>query len=122
MSSTAHEDSERLDKFLHDYYNLPLPHGSISTILTTAFRALIDAGVVVFDDGTHPTSNVVTVHGGRVQLTKPDSDGTPVNYWWVPQGDLPSFDPVILALKDLLLSIVNSPPWDGPLDHPHTRN
>ena len=55
-----------LDAFENDYFNTPLPAGSVSTILTEAFKALLDAGVVVLEDGTPASDLTIRVHGGRV--------------------------------------------------------
>ena len=115
----AHVDKNEQKAFLHHYLNTPLPGGSVSTILTGAFRALILAGVVVLDDGTAPEDVTINVHGGRVSFIR---NGEVHPTWWTPQGDLPSFDKPIEALADLLVAILTSPPWTGPLDAPHTRN
>jgi hypothetical protein len=121
----AHKDGEKLEMFLHDYYNVALPHGSISTILTTAFRALLGAGVVVLDDGTPATDLQIDVHGGRVMLAQSDKQtGGESDTWWFPhpEGDLPSFDGAITELVELLIKILGEAPWTGEIDHPHTRN
>ena len=120
----AHVDSKKLDAFLHDYVNTPLPRGSVSTILTEAFNALVGAGVVVVDQGPPGGDDQFYVHGGRVLLdyTNPD-DQTAPNGKVVWAGDgVPSFDPVVQALADLMVAVLNSAPHEGPLDFPHTRN
>jgi hypothetical protein len=121
----AHIDSKKLDQFLHNYVNAILPGGSISTILTTAFQALLQAGVVVLDDGTSPSHLQIHVHGGRVTLAQGDpQDGNSVDTFWIgnPPGSLPPFDEQITALAQLLVAVLGSPPWPGKFDFPHTRN
>jgi hypothetical protein len=86
-ATAAHIDEQQLDVFLHRYFNLSLPVGSVSTILTEVFNALIAAGVVLFDDGTPGSDVQITVHGGRMVMTKPDPQtGQEVTTWWTPGG------------------------------------
>jgi hypothetical protein len=119
----VHVDEQQLDVFLHNYFNLDLPAGSVSTILTSAFNALIAAGVVVLDDGTPATDVQIKVHGGRVQMTTQDPDtGKETGLLWTPQGGMPSFDPAITGLVQLLSAILNSRPWTGKTNFPYTRN
>jgi hypothetical protein len=119
----VHVDEQQLDVFLHNYFNLDLPAGSVSTILTSAFNALIAAGVVVLDDGTPAQDVEIKVHGGRVQMTTGDPDtGKETGLMWTPQGGMPSFDPAITGLAQLLVAILNSPPWKGKSHFPYTRN
>jgi hypothetical protein len=115
----AHVDATEQTAFLDDYVNTPLPGGSVSTILTCAFRAFILAGVVVLDDGTAPEDVTIDVHGGRVMLIR---NGQVHPTWWTPEGGLPSFDEPLKGLIDLLVTILQSSPWTGYLDWPHTRN
>jgi hypothetical protein len=115
-------DRKALNTFLHDYYNMPLPGGATSSILTTAFHALLSAGVVELDDGTDYADPKVDINNGRVRLIRTDpATGDEIDTWWVPEKDLPSFDPAIDALVDLLVKILGSEPYDGPLDWPHVR-
>lgn len=119
----VHVDEQQLDVFLHNYLNLDLPAGSVSTILTAAFNALIAAGVVVLDDGTPAEDVEIKVHGGRVQMTTGDpTTGKEKGTMWTPQGGMPSFDPAITGLAQLLVAILNSPPWKGKTNFPYTRN
>jgi hypothetical protein len=119
----VHVDEQQLDVFLNKYFDLDLPEGSVSTILTAAFTALIAAGVVVFDDGTPPQDVQIEVHGGRVRITKEDPNtGQQTGMLWTPQGGMPSFDPALKGLVSLLHAILNSPPWTGKTNFPYTRN
>lgn len=119
----VHVDEQQLDVFLHNYFNLDLPAGSVSTILTSAFNALIAAGVVVFDDGTPATDVQIKVHGGRVLMARQDPQtGEETGMLWTPQGGMPSSDSAIMGLVQLLAAILNSPPWTGKTNFPYTRN
>ncbi len=119
----VHVDEQQLDVFLNEYFDLDLPEGSVSTILTSAFTALIAAGVVVFDDGTPAQDVQIEVHGGRVRITREDPDsGQQTGMFWTPEGGMPPFDPAIKGLVDLLRAILNSPPWTGKTNFPYTRN
>jgi hypothetical protein len=119
----AHIDPDRMNTFLNDYFNIPLPAGSISTILTAAFHALIGAKVIVLDDGTSPEDLQVDVHGGRVMLVKTDPQtGKSSTTWWTHDSGLPSFDSAIVALADLAVAVLGSPPYTGKLGWPHTIN
>jgi hypothetical protein len=118
---TATIDQAKLKMFLFDYFNEALPGGSISTIMTTAFRALIAAGVVVIDGDTKPGKTLqIDVHGGRVALAESGEGDT----WWTPQQkDVPlDFASVVEPIAEMLTAIINSPPWDGGVDWPYTRN
>jgi hypothetical protein len=122
-NTSTHINKDQLDVFLHRYLNLPLPSGSVSTILTEAFNAMIGAGVVVLDDGTPPDQLGFLVHGGRVMLAKGDPQSDDVaKIYWTPEGDMPKLDDAITPIAELLVAILNSPPWTGAEDWPHSRN
>jgi hypothetical protein len=118
----GHIDNDALGAFEDDYYNTPLPAGSVSTILTEAFKALLHAGAVVLDDGTPAKDVTIHVHGGRVQLSKTNPDTREVEHHVYASHGVPDFDPAITALAQLLESILNAAPWIGPQDWPYTRN
>jgi hypothetical protein len=125
----AYIDAKQLDTFLNHYYNLPLPGGSVSSILAAAFHAFLDSGVVAFDDGTDATTAQVGINDGRVFMSKPDpANPTDRNaddrFVWVPgpQGTLPSFDAVIVGLAQLLVDILNAEPSPDRIPWPHTLN
>jgi hypothetical protein len=119
----AHVDEQELDVFLHHYFNLDLPGGSVSSILTAAFTALIDAGVVVFDDGTPAKDIQIKVHGGRVFLgrTNPHT-GKGTGAEWIFGDGAPTPDTAITGLVQLLTAIMNAPPFTGETPRPWTRN
>jgi hypothetical protein len=110
------------DAFENEYFNTPLPAGSVSTILTEAFKALLHAGVVVLDDGTPASDLTIHVHGGRVQLSRTDPATGNIKHYLYASHGVPDFDPAITALADLLAAILNAPPWTGVEDFPYTRN
>lgn len=120
---SADINQAKRDVFLHDYFNVALPHGSVSTILTHAFNALIAAGVVVLKGDAPHAKVTFDVHGGRVRLERTDpATGEITNTWWTPDGGMPSLDDAMDPIINLLVAIVGSPPWTGATDFPHSRN
>ena len=116
---------------MDDYYNIDLPGGSISTILTRAFNTLIEANVLCFEDGTSLQPAEVCVHGGRVMVS--NLDGDPNVQVWAngrsfggqehPDDDsLPPIEGLVEALAYALVAILNSPPSKYPDSKPWSKN
>ncbi len=116
----ASVDGKQLDAFVNHYFNTPLPRGSVSTILSKAFNAFVAAGVIVLEDG--PAADVAQfyVHGGRVLLHDADTDDKTI--WISGMDGVPTFNDAITGLVDLMVAVLNAPPYTGLEDFPHTRN
>jgi hypothetical protein len=104
--------------------NLQGPVGvSPDTIIEQAWTVLIKAGVFSVDDGTDTPQPLppatVTLNNGRVifDLTAEDA---PKKEWVGEQ--LPPLDGLIHALAYAFVAVLNSPPTDGPISWPWSKD
>lgn len=62
------------------------------------------------------------MNGGRLEIVVDKTPEPPVRMYWVGGEELPPVDGLIQALAYALATIFNTPPHDGPLDWPWSKN